>query len=81
MQYQDLVLEGGKKQQLLDAALAQLNLEQANTSRVQGQQAQMQTDYAEIQQELTTTQAKLAAQQVVARTPQSKPQGFSAVQS
>ncbi|KAL3130416.1 hypothetical protein ABBQ38_008239 [Trebouxia sp. C0009 RCD-2024] len=61
LKYRDLLLESSKKQQLLDSALAKLDVEQAKTTKLQRQQAQREAEYAEIQQELIRTQESKAS--------------------
>lgn len=64
LQYEDLMSEGCRKQQLLDAALAKLDAEQANTMRLHSQHDQREAEYTEMQQELSRTQARLVEEQV-----------------
>lgn len=64
LQYRERMLDSCKKQQMLDATVLELDVEKANTARMQRQQVQMEADYAQSQQELTKMQARLAQEQV-----------------
>ena len=64
LQCPEVIRESCKEQQLLDDALAKLDVEQANNTRLQLQHGQMEADYAELQQELTKAQGQLAEKQV-----------------
>lgn len=77
LQYRDLLLESSKKQQLLDSALAKLDVEQAKTTKLQRQQAQREAEYAEIQQELIRTQVRLAEEQVAPHSQHTRSNGFT----
>ncbi|KAL3130386.1 hypothetical protein ABBQ38_008211 [Trebouxia sp. C0009 RCD-2024] len=73
LKYEDLMSEGCRKQQLLDAALAKLDAEQANTMRLHSQHDQREAEYTEMQQELSRTQARLVEEQdALSRMTESK---------